>query len=158
MQSTVYIETSVVSYLISNPSRDLVTAGHQQITREWWLSHLPKFRAYISELVFREASGGDQTAAKKRLDAVKDFPMLELTEDVLELAGSFIKKGPIPKNSIEDALHIAIATNHGIDYLVTWNCAHIANAQMRMKIAQICREFGYECPTICTPEELMGGS
>ncbi len=157
MQSTVYIETSVISYLISNPSRDLVTAGHQQITQEWWTSRLPVFKVYISELVVREASGGDKVSAQKRLDAIKNFPILELKEDTLELARTFIEKGPIPENSVEDALHIAIATGHGIDYLVTWNCAHIANAQMQTKIAQICREFGYECPTICTPEELMGG-
>ena len=157
MPPTVYIETSVVSYLISNPNRDLVIAGHQQITQEWWASRLQAFEVYISELVVREASGGDESSAQKRLEAIKNFPMLELKEDTLELSRSFIEKGPIPKNSVEDALHIAIDASHGIDYLVTWNCTHIANAQMRAQITRLCHEFGYECPTICTPEELMGG-
>lgn len=157
MNKSVYIETTVISYLAAKPSRDLVIAAHQQITKDWWIERRKSFSLYISELVVREVSSGDTEAAKERLNIIKDLPLLELNEEALYLANMLVEKGPIPYKAGEDALHIAIATVHGIDFLLTWNCRHIANAEMRKGIALLCSDQGYEVPVISTPEEFMGG-
>lgn len=156
MKETVYIETSVVSYYASRPSRDLVIAGRQEITREKWPNILRSFDAFISALVVQEAEHGDQDAAKERLAAVSSLTVLPITEQAEELASVLIADGPIPENHPEDALHIAVATVNGMEYLLTWNFTHINNAQMKAKIISIIEERGYQCPLICSPEELLG--
>jgi predicted nucleic acid-binding protein len=156
MKPSVYLETSVVSYYCARPSRDLVVAAQQEITRQWWREHLPRFRIVISDFVLREAIAGDAGASKNRLLALKGFALLDISKDAEELADRFLKKHIIPQRKLIDALHIAVAAVHGCDYLVTWNCTHIANAEMRSAISFICDEHGYRSPSICTPQELMG--
>ena len=156
MRGRVYLETTVVSYLISRPSRDLVIAARQQITRDWWDHRRGEFDAYVSELVIREARGGDPEAARRRLEALEGIELLGLKPEVLQAARSLTAHGPIPTNHFEDAMHIALAAVHAVDYLLTWNCSHIANAQMRSAIAESLDQLGHNCPAICTPEELMG--
>jgi predicted nucleic acid-binding protein len=155
MKPKVYVETTVISYLVARPSRDVVVAAHQQVTRDWWKACVDRFEFVASELVVREASGGDQEAARERLDALEVLALLEASEEALTLARQLVQRGAVAKTSAEDALHIAIAATGGIDYLVTWNCRHIANAAMRSHIETTCRLAGYEPPIICTPEELM---
>jgi predicted nucleic acid-binding protein len=150
----VYLETSFIGYLASDPSRDVTTWVHQQASREWWETR-QRFELFISEVVERELSAGNPALAAKRMAAVDDLQRLELTTDALELARQLIESGPIPRKAELDALHIALATVHGMDYLLTWNCKHIANAAMQRKIAAVCRSEGFEPPVICTPEELM---
>lgn len=150
----VYIETTIPSYLVARSSRDLVVAAHQQITQEWW-DRRSQFELFVSQLVLREASAGDDDTAVKRLSLLEEVSILELTEEANDLASELLKQGALPKNATVDALHIAIAVVNGMDYLLTWNCAHIANATMRGTIEHICRTKGYEPPVICTPEELM---
>lgn len=156
MKPRVYIETSVISYLTSRPSRDLITAAHQQLTVDWWEERRTDFDLYISQLVVREAGAGDEDAAKRRLEIIEQIPLLELNEEALVLARSLIEDGPLPDKASEDALHIAVATVHGMGFLLTWNCKHIANAEMRNLITEVCRLQGYEPPISCTPEELLG--
>jgi len=156
MNQTIYIETTIISYLTARPSRDLIVAAHQQITQEWWEAGRKRFDLFISELVIREASGGDKMAAQRRLTALDEISLIELNEEILSLANILIVEGPIPENAKEDALHISLATVHGMDYILTWNCRHIANAEMRKAVSGICMSVGYQPPTICTPEELMG--
>ena len=156
MKEKIYLETTIVSYLTAKPNRDLVIAAHQQITQEWWEARRECFGLFISELVIREASAGDEVAAQRRLDALEEIPLLQLNEDSLYLAKELVQKGPIPQKAREDAFHIALATVHGMDYLLTWNCRHIANAEMHKGIASVCISLGYETPIISTPEELMG--
>lgn len=153
----VYVETTVPSYLTAWPSRDLVRAAHQQITREWW-NRRNAFDLFISELVIRECEAGDPIAAAARLEALADLPLLEQTEAVEALARTLLDKVPLPERATADALHIATAAAHGMDYLLTWNCTHIANATLRGRIEAACRDAGYEPPTICTPQELPTGS
>lgn len=157
MKPRVYVETSVISYLTSRPNRDLVIAGNQQVTQEWWHKRRAKYDLYVSQLVVQEASFGDATAAADRLQALHEIPLLQLTEEGKQLAERLVSKGAIPKKVVEDALHIAIATSNGMEYLLTWNFNHIANAVMRGKIEAVCRDEGYEPPVICTPQELLGG-
>ena len=156
MKPKIYIETSVVSYYTSRPSPDLVTAARQQVTREWWEENRHQFDIYISALVLEEAKGGDPIAAEGRLEAVKGIPVLEITGEAEDLAAALVKVGPIPESHPEDALHIALAIINGMDFLVTWNFHHINNAKMKKGIARVAEENGYECPVICSPEELEG--
>lgn len=154
---SIYIETSVISYFTSHPSRDLIIAARQQLTHEWWENYYPQTEAFISTLVIQEAEVGDTRAAKRRLEAIADLPVLELTEQIFELAKSLVETGPIPRESFEDALHIALAAVNGIHFLITWNCHHINNPHMRPDIVRVVESFGFECPVICTPDEYMGG-
>ncbi|MBF0231319.1 MAG: type II toxin-antitoxin system VapC family toxin [Desulfamplus sp.] len=157
MKQKIYIETSIFSYLTARPSNDLRAAANQNTTNEWWENRKPEFEIYISEFVAAEASQGNAEASARRMAVISNIPMLEATEAVRKLGKAFVEEGPIPTGSEIDAYHIAIAAVNGIDYLLTWNCKHIANAVMRPKIEEICRYYGYEPPIICTPQELMEG-
>jgi predicted nucleic acid-binding protein len=151
-----YLETTVPSYLTAWPSRDLIRASHQQITKEWWQARRGNFEIYISQLVIDEAAAGDTEAAHERLAAIQDFPMLDITDEVGDLAARLVSSLALPANAGTDAAHIAIAAVHGMHFLLTWNCTHIANAEMSVAIGKTCRECGFTSPVICTPEELMG--
>jgi predicted nucleic acid-binding protein len=156
VKSRLYLETTIPSYLTSRPSRDLIVAGHQQVTREWWERRRAAFQLHLSQLVIDEVSAGDPAAARERLKTLRDLPLLDITPEVTELASRIMASGKIPRKAATDAAHIAIAAVHGMDFLLTWNCVHIANATNARALALICQEHGYECPVICTPEELMG--
>ena len=155
MNPTAYIETSVVSYLTARPSRDVVVAAYQEVTREWWRDAASRFRLVASELVLAESGAGDPTAARDRLKMLEDVALLSASPDAEDLARSLLDLGAVPREAAADAAHIAIAATNGVEYLVTWNFRHIANAAMRVRIEGACREAGYEPPVICTPNELM---
>ena len=155
MKPTVYIETSIIGYATSRPSRDLVTAANQQLTDEWWRKHRDQFDLYISQIVLQECSAGNPDAAKERLDRLTQIPELDVTRAAEQLAKELLKQVPLPEKAEVDALHIAVATVHGMDYLLTWNGTHIANAALRHRIEEVCRESGFEPPVISTPPELM---
>ncbi len=155
MRPRVYVETSVISYLSARPSRDVVVAGCQQLTRDWWDYASRQFELVASQLVVNEASAGDTDAVARRLAALERITLLDATDEAAILASELIRSGAIPAKAAEDAAHIAIAVTNGIDYLVTWNCRHIANAVMRSNIERACRSAGYEPTIICTPAELM---
>ena len=156
MKPTLYMETTIPSYLTSRPSRDLIIAGHQQITREWGAKRKGAFDIFISQLVVDEARAGDLVAARERLEAVKNFPLLDITDEVEVLASRILGSGVIPPKAATDAAHIAIAAVHGIEFLMTWNCVHLANAVIAKAVAKVCGRHGFPCPAICTPEELWG--
>src|SRR5216683_257739 len=152
MKPKVYLETTIVSYLTARPSRDLITAAHQQITQQWWQTQRARFDLFVAPPVLQEAQAGDPDAAARRVAVLQTIPLLMLSEEAAGLAQALIAPGPLPANAVVDALHIAIATVHGMHYLLTWNCTHIANAAIRSDIEDICRARGYEPPVICTPE------
>lgn len=156
MKAKLYLETTIPSYLTAQPSRDLIVAAHQQITHDWWEKRRQNFEILISQFVIDEAGKGDKEASRKRLNLLSELNLLNITDDVLFLASAILDAGVIPQKAATDAAHIAIATVHNIQFLLTWNCAHLANAEMSMEIKSVCKSKGYECPVICTPEELMG--
>ena len=158
MSYTVYIESSVISYLTSRPSRDIVIAGRQAITLDWWENHRQRFDLRISVLVEEEISKGDMNAANLRLNKVSEIPSLSISDEATEIAELLLLKGAVPKGSEEDALHIAIASAQGADYLLTWNFKHINNAETRAAIIKLVESRGYICPQLCSPEELGGTS
>ena len=152
----VYIETSIVSYLTARPSSNLVAAAWQKETSDWWNSQRHRFSLCISDLVIEEAGRGDQGAARRRLVELVGIEVLPLNEDVAILSKALIREGGLPKKAFDDALHIATAAVHGVDYLLMWNCRHIDNAETKPKIRKICQTHGFACPEIATPTELMG--
>ena len=155
MASIVYVETSVISYLTSRPSRDVVMAAHQRLTLEWWSGVRPAFNAVVSELVLQEVAMGHPESARRRLQAVESLPVLAMTEAGRDLARSLLDELAVPSTALADALHIAIAAENGAEYLLTWNCRHIANARARHLIERTLRAHGYDPPILCTPEELL---
>jgi predicted nucleic acid-binding protein len=155
-RATVYIETSIVSYLTARPSRDLVVAAHQQLTVTWWEQQQPHYDLFTSQVVLAEARAGDPDAAQRRVAVLERLPLLDVTDAAITLAAALVSGQALPAQAAQDALHVAVACVHGIEYLLTWNCAHLANARLRSRIEQICREAGYLPPIICTPEELEG--
>ena len=155
MSQRVYLETTFVSYLTARPSRDLIVAGHQQITHDWWDTRRGDFELCISQLVFQEAGDGDSQAAEERLAVLVTMTLLEIKEDALSLAEDLVQAGALPAKAENDALHIAVAAAHRVPYLVTWNCRHMANATMRAQIESVCASKGFKAPIICTPEEMM---
>jgi predicted nucleic acid-binding protein len=154
MKPKVYIETSVLSYLTSRPSRDTVIAGNQTTTRGWW-ERRADFDLYISVFVIEESRIGDVRAAEARLQAISGVPEIEITPDVALIAEGLLAQASLPAKARLDALHIAVAALGGMDYLLTWNCTHIANPAFRPKIEALIRSYGYEPPVICTPQELI---
>lgn len=155
MSVRVYLETTVVSYLTARPSRDVVIAGHQQVTREWWDTCRQSYELCVSQLVLDEAGTGDSRASQERLSLLRPMLVLETTAQALELAKALLQAGALPAKSSNDALHIAIAAVMSVPYLLTWNCRHLANAAMRPAIESACRANGCVAPIICTPEELL---
>jgi len=155
MKPKVYIETSVISYLTGQISSDLITAGRQQITHQWWEKRKKDFQLFISDPVWDEASLGDPKAVKKRLNILKKISQLEVTPEALEFAKFLITNTPFPVNAQVDALHIAVATDQRMAYILTWNFKHIANASIRSKLEVLAQSRNFELPTICTPEELV---
>ncbi|MEI8247832.1 MAG: type II toxin-antitoxin system VapC family toxin [Lentisphaerota bacterium] len=153
MKQNIYIETSVVSYLVSRPSKDIVVAGHQMATKDFWDS-LDDFDVFISDIVIQEASGGDESQAKMRLEALKDIPILEIDDQVKALAKKLLDGLAVPEKCVEDALHIAVAARNGIDVIVTWNFKHINNPFTRIMVRQLIENSGFACPEICSPDEL----
>jgi hypothetical protein len=155
MKPKVYLETSVISYLTGQPSRDLITAGRQQITHHWWENRKNDFQLFISDPVWDEASLGDPKAVEKRLTVLRKIPQLVVSPEALEFAKFLITNTPFPDNAQVDALHIAVATDQRMAYILTWNFKHIANASIRSKLEVLAQSRNIVLPTICTPEELV---
>ena len=156
MSLFVFLETTIPSYLASWPSRDVVVAGKQEVTREWWKQRRNKFELFVSPYVLEEVSAGDLGASERRMELIQNIPILSIDDTVLELTEAILIEKVIPQKSAADASHIAIATRHGMDFLMTWNCAHIANAEIMRIVKGVMEKAGYELPLICTPNEQMG--
>ena len=152
---SLYLETSIVSYLTARPARDLNTAAHQQITLEWWDAKRKNFDIYISKIVLKEAAAGEAEAASRRLKLLKPLALLPINREVVSLARDFVELGCVPPKAADDALHIALAAVHGLHFLLTWNCTHINNVATIDAIREVCEHHGRACPVICTPDELI---
>ncbi|MFW6162250.1 MAG: type II toxin-antitoxin system VapC family toxin [Planctomycetota bacterium] len=155
-RQSVYVETTIVSYLTGRPSRDLVVAGKQQVTADWWETERHGYDLFVSEFVAKEAAEDDPEAAERRSQCLAGIAFVEANPDVATLAEALLIEGVLPEKAATDAVHIALATVHGIDFLLTWNCKHLANARIRDAVNRVLVERGYEPPIICTPDELMG--
>jgi len=152
---TVYLETTIPSYLAAQPSRDLIVAAHQQITHEWWREARQRFEVYISEAVIAEIRAGDPDAAARRLAVVAGLPILALNEDVRGLVHAYDQRLRFGARARADLPHMAFAVGYAMDYLVTWNCAHLANGEVIRRLREVNVEWQRHTPIIVTPEELL---
>ena len=156
MKPTVYVESSVISYLASRPNRDIVIAGRQAISHDWWANHRQRFELRVSALVEQEICRGDSSAAERRLEWIAEIPSLSITDDATNIANQLLAARAVPKGSEEDALHIGIAAAQGATFLLTWNFKHINNAETKAAIVNVVESYGFTCPQLCSPEELGG--
>lgn len=152
---TVYIETTIPSYLTARPTSDVVALARQVETIDWWENYRHDFELITSDLVIFEASQGNVEASKRRLDLLQDLPKLSMPLSAEKLAEYLLQKHALPKKAELDSQHVAISAVHQIDYLLTWNCKHIVNATMRDKIDLSCKAMGFTAPKLCTPAELI---
>jgi predicted nucleic acid-binding protein len=153
--ATAYVETTIPSYLTSRSSRDLVIAAHQQLTQEWWDGARQEFELVISQAVVDEIRAGDISLSARRLEIIRELPVLGLNDAVRSLAGTYSKGLGLHPGAATDVLHIAYAVAYEVDYLVTWNCRHIANGHVIRRLQQINRKAEMTTPVIVTPEELL---
>jgi len=154
---TLYLETTILSYLASRPSRDIIVQAHQQITLDWWESKRENFELYISEIVLLEIKEGDTEAAKRRESFITDLAILNMSDAVRNLAPKLTKFLNLPKRAELDALHLSFAIEYEMDYLLTWNCSHLANGLIISRLKTFELETSQSVPVIVTPEELMTG-
>ena len=150
-----YVETTIPSYLTARPSRDVILAGQQETTRRWWEEKRGNYDLYVSELVLEETAAGDPAMAAARHAVLAGLPQLAQTPEVDALAARLLERGIIPPSAAPDAEHIALAAVHAMNFLLTWNCKHIANALHRRRVEAVCTEAGLVCPIICTPYHLI---
>lgn len=153
---TVYIETSVVSYLRQMPSSQVVMAARQLLTHQWWNDERTKFDLVVSQLVIDEASAGDRALAAERLELLEGIPLLPLDPVIADIADEIMSRMILPERARTDALHIAMVAHHRIQFLLTWNCRHIANALILPRIHAVLNDLSIPIPVICTPEEMVG--
>ncbi len=151
------IETTIPSYLAAWPSRDQLRSAHQQLTREWWRDRRPIFDLYVSQLVLQEVGAGDPIAAAERLDVLKGIAVLGSSPEADDLAADLLNEAQLPAKAAVDGQHLAIAVVNGMDFLLTWNCAHLANAILRPRIERFFHSRGLNPPIVCTPLQLMEG-
>jgi hypothetical protein len=155
MKERVYLETTVVSYYTSRPSNDVMVLARQRVTELWWPEAIDRFEIYISEAVLEEAGDGDPDAAARRLKELKDFELLDINDEVMRVYEIYVDRLQVPPKALRDAVHLAVAAVHSVDYLVTWNCRHIANGEVIKKLMGLNAELGLSIPVIVTPDELM---
>ena len=151
----VYIETTVVSYLAARPSRDAIIAACQRATQGFWYEHSDRFELVISPTVISEIRRGNTEAVQHRLNLVSDITRLPMSDAISNLTQNLLDTGALPRNAETDAIHIAIAAVHNIEYLATWNYKHIRNMHKRHHIEQVCRDNDFRPAIICTPAELI---
>ena len=157
MKKRLYLETTIISYLTARPSRDLMTLALQHMTADWWERRRADFSLCVSVIVAAEAGRGDPEAAARRLASLEGIPRLETHPKVTDLAIQLVQRHALPQKALDDSLHIALAAVYGVDYLLTWNCTHIANAELKPYIQDTINSCGYVCPVICTPIDMLGG-
>ena len=154
MASSVYIDSSVLSCLASRPARDLLTAARQIETIEWWTVQSPHFELFSSDVALNEAEQGSEDAANWRIEVLREMTILTLTREASALARALLAGGAVPEGAEDAAGHIAVATVHAIDYILTWNFAHMANTVCMPIISEVCEQQGFSSPIITTPRQL----
>jgi len=152
----IYIESTIPSYVVARPARNLLQAARQELTRDWWNLKRQEHELFTSQIVLDEIAAGESETARRRLEITADLPIVDLTSAAEKLAGKILRSGLLPANADGDTAHIALATAHNLDILLTWNCRHIANGAIQVRLRRLVEASGFELPAICTPEEMLG--
>lgn len=151
----VYVETSIPSYLAGNKTSDIIILGHRQIALEWWRNKRRNYNLFISDVVIEEISAGNPVFSKKRLESLSEIPILAYNTRIEAIASKYMKHFALPGKLLRDVFHIAYCVHYEIDFLLTWNCKHLANAHIKLELARLNSRLGFKTPEICTPEELL---
>ena len=151
----IYIESTIPSYVVARPARDLLQAARQQLTRDWWDLQRAKHELFTSQVVLDEIAFGEKVMAQLRLETLQAVPLLQVTDEVKALARKVLTSGLLPATADRDATHIAVASAYEMEILLSWNCRHIANAAIQTRLRRLVEAAGFTLPVICTPEELM---
>ncbi len=152
----IYIESTIPSYVVARPARDLLQAARQQLTKDWWDLKRAKHELFTSQVVLDEITDGEAAMAQQRLDLMAQIKLLDLTDEAKALTKNILASGLLPADADRDAAHIALATVHEMDILLSWNCRHIANAAIQARLRRLAEKSGYALPVLCTPDELTG--
>lgn len=155
MPKSVFIETTIPSYLVARKSRDVIQAARQELTAEWWSGHRHRYDLFTSQIVLDETARGEPQMAALRLDVLNGIPLLDIDDAVLALARDLVVRFIVPAKALDDSFHIACAAVHRMEFLLTWNCRHIANPHHQRRIRACLAAHGLDMPVICTPEELV---
>jgi hypothetical protein len=153
---TIYIETTVVSYLVANPGQDAILAAHQQLTRQWWQDERQRYQCVTSREVLREAGMGDAEMSRRRAEALAGLTVLNVGDSARKLARAIMAEKILPPAAVSDAVHAVVASQHQVNILLTWNCRHLANPHSLGKLREFMARHGLALPEICTPIELVG--
>ncbi len=151
----IYVESTIPSYVVARPARDLLQAARQQLAKDWWDWERNKHELFISQVVLDEIAFGEKEMAERRLETMRSVPLLRVTDQVKKLAGKILTLALLPAKADRDATHIALASVYEMDILLTWNSRHIANAAIRLRLRKVVEAAGFTLPVICTPEELV---
>lgn len=152
----IYLESTIPSYLVARPARDLLQAARQQLTRDWWDLKRGQHELFTSQVVLDEVAAGESVMARRRLKLLDAVPLLELSSSANRLGREILKSGLLPVSADGDAAHIALATVHRMEVLLTWNCRHIANVAIQQWLRRLVESRGFHLPALATPEEFMG--
>ena len=152
----IYIESTIPSYVVARPARDLLQAARQQLTKDWWDLKREKHELFTSQVVLDEIASGEAAMARQRLELVTQIKLLDLTDEANALTKQILVSGLLPADADRDAAHIALATVHEMDVLLSWNCRHIANAAIQAGLRRLAEKAGFALPVLCTPDELTG--
>ncbi len=152
----IYIESTIPSYVVARPARDLLQAARQQMTKDWWDLKSSQHELFTSQIVLDEITNGETAMATQRLDVMAQIKLLDLTDEAKALTKDLLGSGLLPADADRDAAHIALATVHEMDILLTWNCRHIANAAIQARLRRLVEKSDFALPVLCTPDELTG--
>jgi predicted nucleic acid-binding protein len=152
----IYIESTIPSYVVARPARDLIQAGHQQTTKDWWDLKRANHELFTSQVVLDEIASGDKEMARQRMELMAGIPILPVNAEAESLAQEILDSGLLPRGADRDAAHIALATVYELDILLSWNCRHIANATIQSRLRNLAGKSGFTLPVLCTPDELTG--
>ena len=152
----IYIESTIPSYVVARPARDLLQAARQQTSKDWWELKRQQHELFTSEIVLAEIGEGEAAMAQQRLEVMDGIKILRLTDDTEALTQRILESGLLPPDADRDAAHIALATISEMDILLSWNCRHIANASIQARLRRLAGEMGLALPVLCTPDEMTG--
>ncbi len=152
----IYIESTIPSYVVARPARDLLQAARQQTSKDWWELKRQQHELFTSEIVLAEIGEGEAAMARQRLEVMDGIKILRLTDDTEALTRRILESGLLPPDADRDAAHIALATIYEMDILLSWNCRHIANASIQARLRRLAGEMGLPLPVLCTPDEMTG--
>jgi len=156
MLPSVYLESTIPSYLAARPSRDLIVAAHQQVTWDWWRTRRDEYELFISREVIGEIGRGDPEAAERRLELVAGLTSLETVDEIRTLAEAYERELGLAVGARTDLVHLAYAVLYETDYLLTWNCTHLANGHVIRRLVEVNAKTGRFTPVVVTPDVLLG--